>query len=75
MTGPTRPLQANRPDGPRGRHEISVAMLAAGHETGWWDDHGNPAPWPADFHHPDSGWQLGGHTHHDHQPNGDQPPF
>jgi hypothetical protein len=26
-----------------------VAILAAGHETGWWDDNGRPAPWPDDF--------------------------
>lgn len=24
--------------------------LAAGHETGWWNEHGDPAPWPEDHH-------------------------
>ena len=23
--------------------------LAAGHDTGFWDDHGRPAPWPDDI--------------------------
>ena len=26
-----------------------LALLAAGHETGFWDDHGLPAPWPDDI--------------------------
>jgi hypothetical protein len=25
------------------------ARLAAGHETGFWDEHGHPAPWPDDI--------------------------
>jgi len=25
------------------------AELAAGTETGWWDDDGIPAPWPENF--------------------------
>jgi len=29
--------------------------LAAGHETGWWNEHGLPAPWPEDFLDPNSG--------------------
>ena len=57
MSGPRRPIRACRPHGPRGLHEISVALLAAGHETGWWDENGVPAPWPRDFHKPDSGWR------------------
>jgi hypothetical protein len=24
-------------------------LLAAGHETGFWNDHGLPAPWPDDI--------------------------
>ena len=31
--------------------------LAAGHETGWWNEHGLPAPWPEDFLDPNSGWR------------------
>ncbi len=42
------------------------ALLAAGHETGWWDEHGRPAPWPEDFWRPDGtinpDWQPGGTT-------------
>ena len=33
-----------------------LALLAAGIETGWWDEHGVPAPWPEDFFDPNSGW-------------------
>jgi hypothetical protein len=33
--------------------------LAAGYETGWWDEHGVPAPWPEDFLDPNSGWRPG----------------
>ncbi|GAA4374740.1 hypothetical protein [Paeniglutamicibacter cryotolerans] len=43
------------------------ALLAAGHDTGWWDEHGCPAPWPADFWQPDGtinpAWQHAGITH------------
>ncbi|RAN72401.1 hypothetical protein B5P43_32805 [Bacillus sp. SRB_336] len=28
-------------------------LLAAGHDTGWWDDQGGPAPWPEDYWLPD----------------------
>jgi hypothetical protein len=35
-------------------------LLAAGHHTGWWDEHGDPAPWPEDFLDPDSDWQPSG---------------
>ena len=42
----------------------SPTTSAAGGNTGWWDDHGRPAPWPDDFFDPDSGWQptTGGDT-------------
>jgi hypothetical protein len=36
-----------------------LAVLAAGGETGWWDDAGHPAPWPEDFLDPDAGWSTG----------------
>lgn len=36
--------------------EQDLAILAAGGETGWWDEHGRPAPWPRDFLDPDAGW-------------------
>ena len=52
--GPGLPLQAY------------LALLATGHETGWWDEHGNPAPWPEDFLDPDSGWQPAGGDHPTH---------
>ncbi|OIH82857.1 hypothetical protein BLJ79_18095 [Arthrobacter sp. UCD-GKA] len=33
-----------------------LALLAAGEETGWWDESGAPAPWPQDFLDPAGGW-------------------
>jgi hypothetical protein len=30
-------------------HPDDLARLAAGLETGFWDDHGQPAPWPDDI--------------------------
>ena len=26
-----------------------LRALAAGYETGWWDEHGVPAPWPEEL--------------------------
>jgi hypothetical protein len=31
------------------QHDNDLAVLAAGHDTGFWDEHGNPAPWPDDI--------------------------
>jgi hypothetical protein len=31
------------------QHQNDLAQLAAGRETGFWDDHGQPAPWPDDL--------------------------
>jgi len=31
------------------RHDHDLALLAAGHDTGFWDEHGRPAPWPDDI--------------------------
>jgi hypothetical protein len=39
------------------QREHDVAILAAGGETGWWDEHGAPAPWPVDFFDADTGWR------------------
>jgi hypothetical protein len=44
------------------RHDLAV--LAAGGETGWWDEHGVPAPWPDDFFDADTEWRSG-----DNQPD------
>ena len=40
-----------------GQREHDLAVLAAGGETGWWDEHGLPAPWPDDFFDADTGWR------------------
>lgn len=34
----------------------SLALIAAGTGTGWWDESGRPAPWPQDFLDPAAGW-------------------
>jgi len=46
--------------GPGLTRQAYLKLLAAGHETGWWDNRGNPAPWPEDFLDPDNGWQIAG---------------
>jgi hypothetical protein len=33
---------------PAERARRNAALAAAGTETGFWDDHGRPAPWPDD---------------------------
>ena len=34
--------------------ERDLALPAADGDTGWWDEHGKPSPWPEDF------WQADG---------------
>ena len=43
--------------GPGLTRQNYLGILATGDETGWWDEHGVPAPWPEDFLDPNSGWQ------------------
>lgn len=31
------------------RARLNTALLATGAESGFWDDHGRPAPWPDDI--------------------------
>ena len=55
---------------------VTSGALRAGHETGWWDDNGIPAPWPEDFLDPNSGWQPASYPNSAEPPqNGDEPPF
>jgi hypothetical protein len=42
---------------PDSQRERDLTILAAGGYTGWWDDHGRPAPWPEDFFDPDTEWR------------------
>ncbi|GAA4477169.1 hypothetical protein [Phytohabitans houttuyneae] len=37
--------------GPAERARRNAALAANGTETGFWDDHGRPAPWPEDIDH------------------------
>jgi hypothetical protein len=39
------------------RHEQDLEILAAGGYTGWWDENGNPAPWPDDFSITNTDWR------------------
>ena len=34
---------------PHERTMLNAALLAAGTDTGFWNDHGRPAPWPDDI--------------------------
>ena len=42
---------------PTTQREHDLAILAAGGYTGWWDEHGQPAPFPDDFFEPDTDWR------------------
>jgi hypothetical protein len=44
MTRPTSQI----PD-PADRAERNAALHATGADTGFWDEHGRPAPWPDDI--------------------------
>ena len=34
---------------PDERARLNAALHTTGAETGWWDEHGRPAPWPGDI--------------------------
>ena len=59
----TRP---NDIHGPGHTQAEYLRALAAGYETGWWDDNGVPAPWPDDF---------ADHDHDQPHQEGDEPHF
>jgi hypothetical protein len=42
------PTPAAIPD-PHERAALNAALHATGADTGFWDDHGRPAPWPDDI--------------------------
>ena len=46
MTDPTG--EPTIPD-PAERAALNAALHTDNTETGWWDDHGRPAPWPDDI--------------------------
>jgi hypothetical protein len=46
MTSPTPHPEI--PD-PAQRQALNAALTTTGAETGFWDDHGRPAPWPDDI--------------------------
>jgi hypothetical protein len=41
--------QASQIPDPAERAALNAALHATGAGTGFWDDHGRPAPWPADI--------------------------
>jgi hypothetical protein len=49
MTATPAPLP-DVPD-PHERARLNAALQATGAETGFWDERGNPAPWPNDIDH------------------------
>jgi hypothetical protein len=58
------------------QRDHDLALLAAGSETGWWDDNGVPAPWPDDFFDDHSGWRTGEVRQHINlTPDDGKPPF
>ena len=57
---------------PRSQRDRDLAILAAGGDTGWWDEHGQPAPFPDDFFDPDNGWRP---TTNDPDTTPTEPPF
>jgi hypothetical protein len=46
MTGPAPHHEI--PD-PADRQALNTALANTGADTGFWDDHGRPAPWPDDI--------------------------
>ena len=46
--------------GPGLPQQTYLDLLAAGEETGFYDENGRPAPWPEDFLDPDSDWRPAG---------------
>ena len=62
--------------GPGFTQDEYLQALAAGYETGWWDDNGAPAPWPHDYNDTDTSCQPDtSHHHPDPRQNGDEPLF
>ena len=66
MTAPTWPVHPvgpadETPERRDARHaaqlEHDLATLAAGADTGWWDEHHAPAPWPADPFDANTEWR------------------
>jgi hypothetical protein len=45
----TDPADPPPPPDSAERAALNAALLAAGVETGFWDDRGRPAPWPDDI--------------------------
>ena len=63
------PAHADVPDAEE-RAKLNAALDATGAETGFWDDHGRPAPWPDDI----DDWTPAG-TPDPTTPKPEQPPF
>ena len=57
MTNPINPDTPYEFVGPGMPRQFYLDQLAATGYTGWYDQHGVPAPWPEDFCDRGSGWQ------------------
>lgn len=55
------------------QREHDLAILAAGGFTGWWDETGQPAPFPNDFFDPDSDWRPSSSDNPPELADGEQP--
>ena len=42
---------------PTTQRERDLAITAAGGHTGWWDETGQPAPFPHDLFEPNTDWR------------------
>jgi hypothetical protein len=51
------------------RAALNAELLATGHDSGFWDDNGGPAPWPDDIEE----WSPSTREPVTHQP--DEPAF
>jgi hypothetical protein len=60
-------------DASQTQREKDLAILAAGGFTGWWDQHGQPAPFPDDFFNPDSDWRPSSSATPPELADGEQP--
>lgn len=54
------------------QRRLDHTILTAGGTTGWWDESGQPAPWPEDFFDHDTDWRPTSHTPPEPAP-GEQP--
>jgi hypothetical protein len=55
--GPAGETPEQRHTRHQAQHKHDLTILTTDGETGWWDEEGRPAPWPADFFDHDTRWR------------------